>query len=500
MKLQRYLLPFSLLSISLLFFIRSVILLDPDFGWHIRMGELIQSSGIPSHDPFSYTMPSFPFVDHEWLTNVVLSILWPVLGQLGLALVFSMITVCALLFSIKRGDIKNNYIIILLLWIGLGVVHNFAGIRPQVQSWLLLSTLFYVILNEKLVRKWGFFLPLLFLYWVNAHGSFGAGIVLFALVVGLRAIRLRRIDWYEVLMLFLSVAMTFLNPYGHHVWGELWMQISDTQLRWRIGEWQLGILYLNLPFVSLLSLSLLLVYKYRHKYLLEEIGVYGVLVTQAVGTARHIPLWVIATLPLVAKGLLWFEKDVRIIPYGLQRYKKLLSIGVVSGMCIGLITVTINFMELRSYIKQEVYPADAVQFLHAHKTPGNIFAPYAWGGFLIWQLPQQKLFIDGRMPSWRWNQNPPEESKNAMDDYLRLLSGSEYYQNQFEKYDIGVVLWPKNENKQKNGLRDQIQSLFYGIQLEPFSLLHDLEHTGWKKIYEDNVSVVYQKPEFSMVH
>src|SRR3990172_11624222 len=57
----------------IVFWIRGIMLLDPDFGWHLRMVELILQNGISKTDPFSYTMPSYPFVDHEWLTNVVMS-------------------------------------------------------------------------------------------------------------------------------------------------------------------------------------------------------------------------------------------------------------------------------------------------------------------------------------------------------------------------------------------------------------------------------------------
>src|SRR3990167_10696773 len=59
--------------------------LDPDFGWHVRMGNYILANGIPQTDPLSYTMPNFPFIDHEWLTNVLMAVGYERLGMAGLA-------------------------------------------------------------------------------------------------------------------------------------------------------------------------------------------------------------------------------------------------------------------------------------------------------------------------------------------------------------------------------------------------------------------------------
>ena len=44
--------------------------LDPDFGWHLKTGELILERGVPKIDWYSFTMPDFLWIDHEWLTDV----------------------------------------------------------------------------------------------------------------------------------------------------------------------------------------------------------------------------------------------------------------------------------------------------------------------------------------------------------------------------------------------------------------------------------------------
>src|SRR4029077_18655345 len=42
------------------------------------------------------------------------------------------------------------------------------------------------------------------------------------------------------------------------------------------------------------------------------------------------------------------------------------------------------------------FPVGAVAYLRAHPTPGPMYNTYGFGGYLIWALPEQKVFIDGR--------------------------------------------------------------------------------------------------------
>src|SRR5215475_1111239 len=46
---------------------------DPDLWWHLRTGELIvQSHDVPHTDPFSFTRQVQPWINHEWLSDVLI--------------------------------------------------------------------------------------------------------------------------------------------------------------------------------------------------------------------------------------------------------------------------------------------------------------------------------------------------------------------------------------------------------------------------------------------
>jgi hypothetical protein len=44
----------------------------------------------------------------------------------------------------------------------------------------------------------------------------------------------------------------------------------------------------------------------------------------------------------------------------------------------------------------ESYPVAAVEYIHEHHTPGPLFNNFDWGGYLIWELRELPVSIDGR--------------------------------------------------------------------------------------------------------
>jgi hypothetical protein len=44
----------------------------------------------------------------------------------------------------------------------------------------------------------------------------------------------------------------------------------------------------------------------------------------------------------------------------------------------------------------------------------RLYNDYAYGGFLLWWLPEEKIFIDGRMPAWRHG------DRGIFQDYVAL--------------------------------------------------------------------------------
>ncbi len=486
----------------LAFIVKGILLLDPDFGWHYKMGEVITTSGIPLTDPFSYTMPSFPFVDHEWLTNVVIYFLYSWIGYYGLAVLYAFLALFALFLALtnplSRKHIQLTVMHVLLFILGVGALVPFAGIRPQVESWVLLTILLYRLLNNSSWHKWRRCVPLFFLFWANFHGSFGMGILVLLLFVILKSIRMRTIAVIDIAISGLSIGATFLNPYGIHIWGEFWQQASDSNLRWSIGEWMPAIMEFNISFLMLLGLSGILLWKYREKYLLEEKGLYLAFLFQSFASVRNIPLWVMLALPMTVVGFDFFNLEIKKVSLAQDRLNKVLIGGsVIIAIFVG-ISSFLSIRHLAKYNENSFYPHGAISYLKEHETRGNLFADYGYGGYLIWKLPEKKVFIDGRMPSWHRSDNVPNEESYTFKTYRKILSDEINYKEIFEKYTIDTTLFPKNQKK-----NSELDKFFQDTQNylnealrkgEKISLVERLENDGWIKVYEDEVSQIYQNP------
>src|SRR5215472_16683745 len=75
----------SALSLLLLVIIVNFVLqplTEPDFGWHLRTGLDVLHKGLPlpSSDPYSHTMPDWPWVEHAWQTDVLIAGLYSAFG------------------------------------------------------------------------------------------------------------------------------------------------------------------------------------------------------------------------------------------------------------------------------------------------------------------------------------------------------------------------------------------------------------------------------------
>ncbi len=463
--------------------------LDPDFGWHLRMGQLILHSGIPRTDPFSYTMPSYPFVDHEWLTNIGIALLYPKLGLAGLSILFTLIAYSALFIQIP---IKQKKWVVIPLLLCIGALSPHLGIRPQIISWLFFSFLISFFLHKNVWQKWRFILPLLFILWTNLHGGFALGIGLLGFFCLMQTLEKKKIAFSNWFIFLCSLLGTFINPYGYRIWWEIWMQLSDSSLRWSIQEWMPAFFFFNYFFIFLFALSTIIIWTTKKHFSSFEFKFYILLLFFAVTSARNVPFWLIVALPLTTRAIAYFTKDISSISLAPQRFYKMYSI------CLFFIITFITYQISAAYYNAlshkdstDFYPDNAIQYIHTHPSLGNLFAPYDWGGYLIWKLPDKKLFIDGRMPSFRRTDAPSLESKYAFIEYRHIINGQTPFINAIKKYHITTVILPKTNLQKKKKTTDILSNILHLQEPNIPYLIVQMKQLGFKEVYKDNIAVVY---------
>ena len=160
---------------------------DADTGYHIRAGDyIIDNLKIPHHDLFSFIQPPIPWTAHEWLSEVIYALIHKVSGLSGIVVGHALVIATAFLLLFKFMRSSGISILVAALLVALAVsvstIHWLA--RPHIFS-LLFTLIWYIILDTYQYKKknYLYILPLLMLVWVNLHGGFLAGFLLFGVYI-----------------------------------------------------------------------------------------------------------------------------------------------------------------------------------------------------------------------------------------------------------------------------------------------------------------------------
>ena len=395
-------------GIYILFFLWSLYTLDPDFGWHLRAGQYFLTHGVPATDIFTFTAPDFPWVDHEWLSDIFVSLIYQVGSFWLLAAIYAgMWTTAVALVSRKVPSA--------IILAGVIAIMPFAGVRALTWSALLLALL-YRILHAK-QTKWQLLIPPLFLVWANVHGSFLIGIAYGGWVM------VQRRSWRLCVLGCISLAFTFVNPYGYHVYTEIFRTMLDGNLSANIVEWQRFALPIAAAPYALLWVALM-VYVNQRRWR-EYITFDTLLFVWSCLSMRMTPLFVLMSLTSIPSLI---RRLASTIPKpDLPRATRLARRGLQLLVVVCLLVPILSSMLTRTGIR---YPVQAVTYLKANPCKGNIFNSYNFGGFLIWQLPDTKVYIDGRMPSWK------HDGKDYMATYNQVLADKSVRDTEFSRFDI----------------------------------------------------------------
>lgn len=474
-----------------LLFYKALTVLDPDFGWHIKIGELIDSGNFPRTDPFSYTMPSFPYFDHEWLTNFLMYKVYAFVGMPGIAAVFSLL--CLICIWIVSTLTKTKSSRLLLVFLLVGSLYPYFGARPQVISWIFIA-LYTKILVFTTKQPYLLLIPFLQLVWTNTHGSFPLGLIFLLLFLVSKYFVTKKVNRQNMLVLFLSTLATFLNPHGIAVWQEIYMTISDPNLSSNIGEWSSSAFSATPVHTFVLVLVLVLFYiswqKVKRATFVPFLAFFLFL---GIKNSRNIPIWSIVALPILGYLLLLFQRKLKTVSMQ-NRYTKVFTFLLIFSGVFSMLHIIIDLRNTQKFQEVNFYPKAAVEFLQTQNIQGQLFSSYNWGGYLVWKYPEKKVFVDGRMPSWRRDSAPANESFNAFKDHNAITTKQDEHKNHFPKYDVTHVLWPSKTTSSNSLLVEKIMMLLK-IKESNFDFIKNLESEGWKKVYGDEVAVVYQSPE-----
>jgi hypothetical protein len=451
---------------------------DPDLWWHLKVGEnILATHRWPTVDPYSFTAGGQTWLAYEWLGDVFFAAVARIAGLQGLQALLIILSAAIMLAlygyaTLRSRNSKAGFVVAALMLILAALNFN---LRPQMLGYLFL--ILTLVALERFRRGQSaalWFLPPLFLIWINTHGSWeiGLGTLLFYWLCGLKEMRFGDIEMHAwkpeermrlSLVFLLCLAVIPVTPYGTRLAAYPFDVASSLPLNMtQIDEWQPMPLSSFGPrlFLALVLSSIALQIAFRFKWRMEDIALFCGATAMALIHRRFVLVFVPFFVPVFATMLArWVpryhrEKD----PYVLNAALMAVMLGAM-----------IHYFPSRSQVEDNVsahFPVNAVNYLKDHPVSGPMFNSYGFGGYLVYSRgDEHKVFIDGRGELY--------EHAGVFADYLHITLVKPGLLGVLRNYGIKECLV---------GREDPI-AVFLSALPE------------WRLIYADPVSVIFVRSD-----
>lgn len=485
-----------ILILSLVFIMAARTPIDSDLFWHLASGKIaLTGGGILTEDVFSYTRFGNEWVNHSWLSQIILYGLYELggMGAMGLLVAFGAALIAGLVFLQMSGPpIFRAFIIVL----GSLVLSPVWTPRPQLFSLILFAGLGLFLHRVKWCgwRKF-YLLPILFCLWGNLHGGFALGLMLIGtFIAGEVASHLLNLEneghpilqWKVIGNLAVwtaaSVPALLINPNGFNILRIPFQTVGVGSLQQFINEWASPDFHdlVTQPYLWLFLLVIVAIAWSGKR--VDGVDLVSILLFGFAGfmAQRNFGPFAIVAMPVCSRYLWlaagrWLNMDYRniheILDYQAgfpmiarrrwQRRLNLALIGVISIFAL----VKAAWVNLPAVIQMEtaqVFPVRAVEWIRLHQPDKQLLSEYNWGGYFIFNLPEYPVFVDGRTDLY---------GDEIIGEWMGLISAAEGWQQSLDNRNIHtVLLMPERE------------------------ILSRLLADGWKVGYQDESAVVLIKP------
>ena len=448
---------------------------DVDLGWHLRYGEyFFQHGRILRENIFSYTFPGYQWVNHSWLYDPIVYLVFKSGGFLLVSLFGALLLFVAVkILSRAVRATSLEQIIIAFAFVYLGVHSLAEGVRSRHVTFVFLAVQYLILQKRRENGHYLLILPPLYILWANLHGTFTEGLLYLFFVCLADAVNVCRDRkanlpfWLKLAAIGMACGLAALiNPFGMHVFEEAFKHSSDSHLE-IIDEFIKFSLILDHSIGFLIYMGIIaagLIWQRKKEYFIEALPLAPFLYLSFNG-ARHIAIFALLSLPLAVK----LVRPVLAGMYDLPYYRHVFRLSLVIIAVYLLVNVSRNNILSYSWDDYCRFSTDcsegSVQYLHDNPPKGYGFNSYDWGGYLIWRVPGIKPFIDGRMHLWQVN------GHYIIDDYLQLMNALGYGQNAYYGIPISWVIIPTDSDLSK--------------------VLSSGALAGWKTAYRDSKASIY---------
>lgn len=445
MRIARWLMPsigeVLFLAILLNILVQGNALLgDPDTGMHIRAGDyILETLSIPKTDIFSHTMLGQPWIAHEWLSEVLFSLIHRIAGLKGLVVTTALVISATfmVLFRLLLARQVSLLLAVMMTILAADTSSIHWLVRPHVIS-MFLTTVWYFLLDShqrSRNRVYLYPLPFLMALWVNLHVAYFTGLVLIGIyLLGNWCDFLFCPQWndrkkHKQLMAALGSAgavclgAVLLNPNGYKILFLPFQFLNSEYILNHISEmvspsfhgFSFFELYLLLTVVVLclspkklgfIEIGLLVFYIHMALFAGRFIPIFAVIAAPIIGqqiqsllTQDSAPLGFSGVLRLIADKFLALSGRMQLLSAVFKKH--LMAMGVLVALWILLLNGgRVGERTVLDYqFDNAAFPVEAADFIKANRFTGNMYNSYGFGGYFIYRFypdPNDRVFMDGR--------------------------------------------------------------------------------------------------------
>ncbi len=485
---------------------------DDDLFWHLATGRyIVENKVVPDKDVFGHITSGTEWIPFEWGWDVLTYGLYNIGGHNAI-LLFRSLAFCfifLLLYLLLRKFKVNSFLSIFALFVLLVAIMDRFSPRPHILTYIFFVVLLYILLSYKYIdkikyKRWLYFVPLIFLLWANSHmGVLAGGLILFVFTISETIIYLKPSSFTsseikalgktELRNLWIisaaSALMLLVNP---HVFNTYIYAYSHTKMKMleSVNEWQspfsskldFGFI-ITLYKIFIFSGLLVLYYAFKKKDLLFAL-MYISFAVYSVRAIRFTVDYELIMAVFIVMSISYIISQIRSVDFRRIFNGNILK-GALAVFIIYIVTLIPNneiYEKIKYYrvsgwgINSDFIPVQLFDFMKENKISGTPYNHFGTGGYLVWNFPDEKNFID---------------SRNLNDEI-------------HSEYDAIMVMQPGFEKK----LEDR--GVDYVIYLDPDLIRRPNElkrlitnylstNKKWKLLFWDDKSMLFvkDKPKFA---
>lgn len=489
---------------------------DDDFFWHLATGRyIVENKSVPDKDIFGFITQGVEWIPFEWGWDVLSYGLYNI-GGYNLILVFRSLLFSLIFFVyfilLRKFKVGSALSIIVLFTLLVSIMDRLSP-RPHIFTYLFFTLVLYIFLSFKYIDKEKYFkklyfLPLIFLLWSNIHmGVLAGGLLLFIFTVSEIIIyfkpgvfsspEIKPLSKDQITKLFIISAvcafMLLVNPHSLqtyiYAYSHTKMKLLETVNEWQspfASKLDFGFI-ITLYKVFLFSGLIVLACAYKKKdltFALVFIGFAFYSVRAIRFTVDYeiiMAFFITVSINYFVKKLL--EKNYAALNFLNGNFLKgalaVFIIYVIIQIPSNNIYATLQYYRVFGWgINEEFIPVQLFDFIKQNNISGTPYNHFGTGGYLVWNFPEQKNFIDSR--------NLNDEIFNEYNLIMVMKSG---FEKKLEERGVDYIVYLDPDLiRRPNDLKRLVTNYFS-------------RSPEWKLVFWDDKSMLFLKniPKFSGV-